>query len=190
MTTGGPKHPDKPFEELRKAHEGEYFKKQELEKIAKLKNRQDMAGEGIKDPELADKLKAAGYTADTVRALFIIPLVQVAWADNHMEPEERDEIMNLIGKRGIESGSEAYKLVQGWLDNEPTDTAYSQGLELLRPMIEESKQLDADMMNWVVTACTKVAEATGGLFNTGLGGSVSKHEAEVIQKVTKRLSAK
>jgi len=184
------KHPDKPLEDLRKAHEEEFFRKQNLENIKKMKNQKDMAGSGIKDPELAEKLSQAGFNGDSVRALFIIPLIEVAWVDWTIQPEERATIMGLMEKRGIEKDSAAHKLVIKWLAEKPEDAAYKQGWDLIKPIVDEASKLDTETIDWVLEACSKVAESTGGLFGTGIGSKISKHEAEVIKSVTAKLKNK
>ena len=184
------KHPGKPLEDLRKAHEEEYFRKKDREKVEKMKNRSEMADSGITDKKLADDLAAAGYNADSVRALFIIPLIEVAWVDWTIQSQERDEIMGLLKERGIEKGSDAYNMVSKWLKEKPTDEAFERGLKLIRPVVQSAKKMDANAISWILESCEKVAEATGGLFGTGVGGSMSKHEAEVIERVAKKLSQK
>lgn len=174
-----------PLKPVEKAHEEEYFRKQNAELAAKLKSRLQMSQAGVKDDGLASELTQAGFNKDSVRALFIVPLIDVAWADNHIQPEERAEILKIVEAKGIEKTSEAYSLISGWLEKKPSDEKYVRAQILLKPAIEDLKK-SGQGADWILDAATKVAEATGGLF--GIGFRISKEERDVLRKISDRLN--
>ncbi len=78
--------------------EEEYFHKQELEVIDKMRRKAQTAAlrqrlaerAGIADDELLADLEALGYTVETVMLLHLVPLVQTAWAEGSIHKRERD----------------------------------------------------------------------------------------------------
>src|SRR5262249_33192619 len=105
------------FDELRKSKEEEYFRKQKSELLEQLRQKADAEAERRKmgealetqDPQLLEDLQALGYTAETVKLLFAIPLVSVAWADGSVSARERSLILELA-----QGGSQ--KQLMEWLD--------------------------------------------------------------------------
>lgn len=174
---------EKPLDPLRKSQEEEYFRKQNAELAAKIKSRAEMQKSGVQDEKLADELTKAGFDGDSIRALFILPLIQVAWADNEVQPEERANILSVVKERGIEPNSKAYSLVSKWLSSGSDDAQYLKAKTLVEPLLGQVKT-DA---TWVIEASERVAQATGGIFGLGIGSKTSKAEKEIIEEITKRI---
>ncbi|PIR23239.1 MAG: hypothetical protein COV44_03800 [Deltaproteobacteria bacterium CG11_big_fil_rev_8_21_14_0_20_45_16] len=179
-------HPTNPLDDRRKAQEEEYFRKQNQEAAEKLKARLGLESSGIDDKELVAKLAEAGFDSDSSRALYMVPLVEVAWADGKMQGEERTQILSFARERGIDSTSKAYGLVEKWLNCQPSDNQYELAKSLIGPIVAHSKSNHPEAKEWVLKASQKVAEATGGLFGFGFK-MVSKDEAEVIDRLSKKL---
>src|SRR5262245_34324206 len=82
------------FGDRRRAHEEEYFRRQEQELIEKLKQRgrdeatrrQLAERSGLADEEVLRDLQTLGYTPETVMLLHLVPLVQMAWAEGSVSP--------------------------------------------------------------------------------------------------------
>src|SRR5882724_5304699 len=89
------------FDDLRKAKEEEYFRLKEAELLEKLRQRgaAEAARSGMasalhtSDPQILEDLRQLGYNADTVKLLFAVPLVQVAWASGSVSAKERKLIL-------------------------------------------------------------------------------------------------
>jgi len=179
--------PVNPLDDKRKAQEEEYFRQQNAEAAARMRAKMALEAAGVEDHVLRDELLAAGFDADKARALFILPLIDVAWADGRVQDEERKEILSFVEQRGIEKNSGAFRLVSGWLETKPTDRSYQRATELLAPIVTEIQKKNPDLKDWILKASTQVAEATGGLFGFGLK-MTSKEEQAVIEKLAKKLS--
>jgi hypothetical protein len=174
-----------PLDPLRKASEEAYFHKQNKELAAKLKARAAMKDAGVTDPQLADELMAAGFDEDSLKALFLIPALEVAWVDGRAQDEEKAEIRKLAVSHGMTEGSAGWALVEGWLSQNPAeDLRFQNGRALLAPLFEGLKKTGNTA--WVREAAERVAAATGGLF--GLGSKISAHEQEVLDRLGKKLS--
>jgi len=173
---------ENPLDPRRKAIEEDYFRKQNAELAAKLKARTSMQAAGVQDKELADRLLAAGFTEDSVRALYLVPVVDVAWADGRISPEEKTEIMKIAEGRGIKRDSAAFKMVLNWIEAKPTDENYKRAKSLVDPLLEG---LGAEGGDWLLAAAQRVAEATGGVF--GFGVKVTHDEKTVLTKLATKL---
>jgi hypothetical protein len=98
-----------------RALEDDYFRKRDLELIEKMRRaaaaeqaRVEMGQQaGNTDPELLLELEALGFTPDTVVLLPLVPAVQMAWAEGGVSAAERDLLVQLARRRGIEAGSAA-----------------------------------------------------------------------------------
>jgi hypothetical protein len=60
---------------------------------------------GISDQAVLRKLAGLGIRADTLAALTLIPLIEVAWADGKMNPREREAVLSGARSTGISEDS-------------------------------------------------------------------------------------
>ena len=66
---------------------------------------------GISDNALLDRFIELKLSADTVAALSLVPLIQVAWADNKLESQEREAVLAAAAESGVAKDKPAYKLL-------------------------------------------------------------------------------
>jgi tellurite resistance protein len=166
------------FDELRKSKEEEYFRKQESELLEQLRQRaaaeaeRRKMGEALEtqDPQLLEDLQALGYTAETVKLLFAIPLISVAWADGSVSPRERSLILELA-----QGGSQ--KQLMEWLDQKPSEKFIEGSLRAIRSLLAAKS---ADARRDLLSSCVRIAEASGGIL--GLG-SISGAERAAMERV-------
>ena len=74
---------------------------------------------GITDEATLRRLAGLGIRAETLAALTMIPIVEVAWADGEMDERERDAILGGAESVGIEPGSPSYGLLRIWTEDAP-----------------------------------------------------------------------
>ena len=87
-----------------------------IEELAEVETKSALAAmTGIQDPAVIDELFAAGISTDTLAAFSLVPLVAVAWADGSVALEEREAILKAAANEGIQTESNAGKLLQDWL---------------------------------------------------------------------------
>jgi len=177
--------PVNPLDERRKAQEEEYFRKQNAEAAAKLKAKLELEESGVQDEGLVETLMKAGFDTDSARALYLVPVLEVAWADGKIQSEEKQSVIELLEERGIEKNSKAYQLVLKWLSGRPTDHSYLQAKSFLEPYITELKKSGKPFSHWVIKAANKVAQVTGGLFGIGWN-MVSKKEEAVLKQIARK----
>jgi hypothetical protein len=135
------------------------------------------------DAELAEALKALGMDAASYRALPLLPLVQVAWADGRVQDAERELILSLAAQRyGLEE--EGMRLLRNWLHHAPSSQYVARGREALLGLCERQGFGGREHLADVITFAKDVARAAGGFF--GLA-SISSEEALAIDVIAQAL---
>ena len=185
------------FIDRKRTVEEEYFRKQELELIERLRQRtaqenerQEMAATlGVTDAEILNTLQEMGYTRATVSLLYLVPLVQVAWAEGSVSKSERELILEATRLRGIEAGSAAYEQLIGWLNEQPSEEFFKRTLRVISALLQAlpPEQREASKRD-LVAYCTQVAGISGGLAGfLSFGGKVCKEERELLERITAQL---
>jgi len=186
--------------EKERGEEAQYFRRKDQELIQKLREKAHLEelhkrlGEKlqVEDPDLLQKVVAQGLTQESGPALLLAPLVQIAWAEGKVSPEERDEILKIARQRGIEDGSPAHAQLLEWLAKRPSDELFEVsemsiklGLTVLPPTERDAR------IKEIVSQCRRVAAASGGsglARMLGLAHSVSQQEEIVLAAITARLT--
>lgn len=136
------------------------------------------------DWELERALKALGMEPNSWRALPLLPLVSVAWADGRVQEAERVVIERLASELGVDGDGLLH--VRNWLDFRPGPELVAEGQALLVALCrhEGSHPEEADLLDDVIAFSKDVARAAGGFFGVG---SISQEEAEAIEAVARAL---
>jgi len=170
-----------------KALEDEFFRREDKQLLARLQelrkaelNREALAkASGITKPEVLDRLLKLGIQAQTLAALSIVPLIEVAWADGQLDAKERRAVLEHAGAAGITSGSPAYGLLEAWLEHRPSQQLLDAWRELVRAIREQIGADEAERLKAeIVERARVVARASGGVL--GLGSKVSSAEAAML----------
>lgn len=141
---------------------------------------------GIADDDVLTHLLDLGLSAETIAAVALVPLVQVAWADGRLDRREREVVLTSARESsGLAAGSLAYRLLEGWLDERPDPRLFEawQGSvhALAESMADETRQrFRADLLQRV----RLVAQAAGGLL--GLG-RISQAERDAVSSIEQAL---
>jgi hypothetical protein len=136
---------------------------------------------GIEDETVLRHLVSLNIGADTLAALTMVPLVQVAWADGDVDAKERAAILEAAEEVGVGKGSPSADLLNEWLKFKPDREilkAWKEYVQALSSTLspEESRRLRSALL----TLGRSVAEASGGVL--GFGGKISKAEREVMDE--------
>jgi hypothetical protein len=140
---------------------------------------------GIKNDAVLEKLVSLDIRPETLASLSLVPLIEVAWADGNIDSKEQNAILSAMEKKGLSKpGDVNYDIVKQWMTHRPSAdlldawTHYIQGLcEQLSG--EEKKSLQAEIME----NAKAIAESSGGFLGTGIGGTVSKPEKEMLARL-------
>ncbi|HWQ70524.1 MAG TPA: hypothetical protein VN494_11360 [Patescibacteria group bacterium] len=170
--------------------EDEFFHREDqrlIERLNELKavetTREALAkASGITKPAVLDRLIALGIRAETVTALFMVPLVEVAWADGTLDAKERRAILDRAGDSGVARGSAEYALLEAWLDRRPDPKLLTAWTHLVQGMCEQlGPDGAARLKAGLLERARAVAGASGGVF--GIGSKVSNIEAAVLAQL-------
>jgi hypothetical protein len=140
----------------------------------------------VQSEELLDALIELGVEAETLVALSLVPLVEVAWADGEIHDKERAAILKAAEERGVTPGGATHDLLENWLEMKPKPEL----LEVWRGYTEElmaSLQGAArdQLKSSSLCRARAVAEAAGGFL--GLG-SISAAEKKMLDQLERAFS--
>lgn len=136
---------------------------------------------GIPDSDVVGRLAGLGIRADTLAALTLIPLVEVAWADGRLDDGERQAVLSGAESYGLTAESPSHGLLQVWLEHRPAPEL----LELWCDYIGEvSRQLSVEsrlrLKGHILGRARAVAEAAGGLLGFV---AVSREEESMLARL-------
>jgi hypothetical protein len=172
----------------------EFYRWQPLEAVRKVspgrpatKEQEISLASGITDRGVLRLLADLDVSSSVVAALALVPLVEVAWADGELAPEERASVLRASEEQGIRPGSRAHALLSTWMENRPTQAlfdAWQAYIEaVFEPMVpEERERLCTDL----VGRAREVALAAG---HRGGPGSISAEEQRALERLEEALQA-
>jgi hypothetical protein len=134
---------------------------------------------GLTDRAVADKLASINIKAETLAAFCLVPLVTVAWADDHVAADESYVIERAASEAGLDANCLA--ILKSWLKTRP-------GSELFETWCAYSKALAASLneaerislRDHVIAKSSAVAKSSGGVL--GLG-AVSPSEKAALERI-------
>lgn len=111
-------------------------------------------------------LDALGLDVESYRAILLLPLIEVAWADGEIQAEEREAIMG-YGEGNALLDGRAGTVVEEWLTVKPTEDFFERGRAVLVALAHDREGLGKDIgpgkVDAIVEYCTVVAESAGGI---------------------------
>lgn len=142
------------------------------------------AASGIDDEAVLDRLIELDISPETLAAMTVVPLIQVAWADGKVQPEERKAIIQAARDAGVQPRDGHYPLLEYWLDEKPSPEMLEAWEHYIRALCQRlTPEENADLKRDVMTLARKVAQAAGGIL--GLKSKISKAECEVLSELEK-----
>ncbi len=143
---------------------------------------QVVAALNLPDPKLAERMLMLGFDAETASVLYLLPLIQVAWANGSVSRAERAQIMRILRLREIPEGSRAWQMCETLLDSRPTDAFLHHSRQLLQAVLKsKGRAVETQVERELIVLCLDVAEVSSGIF--GFGGRVSRAEEDAIREI-------
>jgi hypothetical protein len=176
--------------ERRRALEESFFTKQNEALRLKLREREATRAHkealseasGISDEETLDRLLGLKIRNETLAALYLVPLVEVAWADGKIEPKERKALLTAADEAGLHRGSLSYELLEGWLAQRPDPRLMEAWKQYVRALTESMDSAAKQALRRDLVGRTQsVAEAAGGFL--GFGRKISDPEKAVLAEL-------
>jgi hypothetical protein len=182
-----------------RAIEEEYFRRRDRELIEKM--RQATAAEaargemgratGLQDPALLKELQDLGFTPETVILLPVVPVLEMAWAENEITPAERHLIVTFARSRGIAEHTPADAQLTQWMTHRPDGAVFRGAGRLITAMLSSGASGPGGTFSTddLVAYCEQIASASGGLLGTRLG-SISTEEKALLARIASDLKAR
>jgi hypothetical protein len=174
----------------RRALEEEFFAKHNQQLLqqfretmaAKAKQEALAAASGITDAAVLEQLAAVDLSSETLAALSLVPLVEVAWADGRLDAKEQSALLAAAEQAGLSKDSASYRLLEEWFRERPSPKLLAAWkgyvASLLGTLDAQAKQaLKQDLLG----RARVVAEAAGGFL--GLGRRLSSAEQAVLTEL-------
>lgn len=177
------------LEERGRALENQFYEKENHEKLAAMKSKLDTQktrdelrkASGMTDDAVLEKLVQLGLRGNTIAALSLVPLIQVAWADGTIQSNERVAILQGAQGKGLEEGSAGYELLETWLQKEPGDDLFQAWEAYIKALAAQlNDEQNRLLRNQIVGFAKMVAASAGGFFGIG---KVSASEEKVLHRI-------
>ena len=140
---------------------------------------------GITDRAVLRLLADLEVSSSVVVALALVPLVEVAWADGELAPEERVSVLRASEAQGIRPGSRAHGLLASWLEHPPSHELFEAWEAYIEAVLEPLVQEERDRLcQDLVGRAREVARAAG---HGGGPGSVSAEEERALERIESAL---
>lgn len=139
---------------------------------------------GLNDRNVAQKIAQMKVSAETLTAFRLIPLVEVAWASESIDDDEKYAIDQAAEKAGLEPV--ALKLLGEWTKSRPVAALFETWQEYASALalnLDEGQR--TSLRNEIVKQATAVAQASGGVLGWG---SISPSEKATIEKIKQALA--
>lgn len=155
----------------RMALEEAFFRKENLKQVEKLreelaakKSKEELrTASGITDEEALGHLVALGVSGHTLAALSLVPLIHVAWADGKIDEREREAILMAATGKGIEPGTAGYRLLDGWLGENPDPMLFDAWRAYIKELASSLVPGQRGLLKAQILAFAQtVAESAGG----------------------------
>jgi hypothetical protein len=178
----------------RRTNEEEYFHKKDRELIEKLRKQARIREElrqlgekvGVTDPAIIQELTELGFTPETVKLLPLIPVLETAWAEGGVSPEERQLLIDVARQRGVEPDSAADQQLVKWLDQQPDASVYRRAGRLIGALFESGGSFNVTRDD-LIKYCETIAEASGGIFGIR---KVSSSERAALARIAEEIKSR
>lgn len=170
-----------------KALEDSFFERENQKLLAKLREqgardrKRATLREALKidDEDVLDHLVALDVSPEAIVAFSLVPLVEVAWADGQIQPDERTAILRAADERGVSASPISRQLLENWLDRRPPATLLEVWRHYSKALLKELDPNDRRMMRErVIDSARAIAEAAGGFL--GLGSISTAEKAALL----------
>ncbi len=184
---------DELFGDREKALEGSFFAKENAKRVDQLRSDKEKRAaregleqvSGIEDAAALERLVDAGIGPSTWLAVPLIPLVEVAWANDRMEDKLRRVVLSAAEANGIVKGSPSFELVSSWLDQRPDARlleAWAEYIVVLCAGLSDGER--TTLQEELLSRARHIAEAGGGLLGFG-GKRIGPAEQKVLEELKK-----
>jgi hypothetical protein len=137
----------------------------------------------ISDLAMLAELLDLGFTSDTIVLLPLVPVIELAWAEGGVTPAERQLLVSLARRRGVEEGSTADRQLGEWMETCPAPEVFGKAGRLIAALLSSGALVTRGLTSeQLVSYCEQIASASGGLFGLPIR-AVSLEERELLARI-------
>jgi len=137
---------------------------------------------GIENKDVIRQLIDIGIDPDTLAALSLVPLVEVAWADHRMDDSEKKAILAAAEKHGVEVGSPGHELLESWIEERPDGDLLAAWKNYAAALAHTlNNEIRLALKTSIMGHARAIAEETGGIL--GLGNKISAVEQKKLDEL-------
>lgn len=143
--------------------------------LAKLERKEQLADAcGIHDDAVLERLAALEIGPETLAAVSLVPLVEVAWADGKVQDKEHAAVLTAAEHAGIQREDDAFALLDDWLNHRPPPEMLEAWKQYVVALCEALDDAAADRLKHdLLDRARTVAQETGGFLGFGKGLSAA-----------------
>jgi len=136
---------------------------------------------GIDDDAVLARLVELEVKPETVAALAAVPLVEVAWADGSVSPEESAAVLEHAATHGVAAGSVERELLERWLTHRPEPRLLEAWQAYVRGLCGRlSPDERAKLKESLLRSTRATAQSSGGFLGMG---RISAAEKKVLDSL-------
>lgn len=177
--------------------EAEYFFQLDRELIEGMRRRAASQQERLRmaeashifEPAILEALENLGFDHDTVTLLFVVPLVQVAWADGSVSQIEHDHIFAVASLRGTAADSPAFGRLAEWLNRRPPEEFFEGALNVISAVLSILPPAEREACRQAIVLCCRDA-AAAPCHVIGWVSRVCVAKRKAIEHISARLESK
>jgi hypothetical protein len=137
---------------------------------------------GIRNEAILKKLVELKVRPETLVSLSLVPLVEIAWADGHVDAREKSAILKAVDQLRKALGIMNHGLLEQWLKQRPSPQLLEAWMQYMRGLCEQlSREEIAALKEEFIKQGRAIADASGGFLH--LTGNISKSESNLLQKL-------
>lgn len=135
---------------------------------------------GLSRPDVWDESR--------LQLLFLVPLVQTAWAHGAIARREKNLIFDAAREDEVDARSPLNDQLDNWLVYQPSRQFFVDCLDRIKAVLQsltvrERKELKTK----IIDRCRRVAESAGGNSSMDVSSFMSTEEEETLQDIAERL---
>jgi len=144
---------------------------------------------GIVDREILTVLKELGYTAETLPALHLVPLIEITWAEGQVTLAEQELVLKIARSNGMDESGYAYLNLLDWLYVRPSQDFFDKSLQALRASLPNMPSEKRELIKQnLASYCAQVREMSEEFISRlGFGSKITEKKQQVIDRITSEL---
>ena len=138
--------------------------------------------------QVMEKGAQLGYAPDKLTLLFLVPFVQVAWAEGFVQGSEQKAILRFAANLRVKPEHQNFEQLLVWFDERPTEEFFDRSIEDLRELLADIPvQQAARHRSMLQFGCVEVAHAAGEIGLLRGHSNIHREEREQLENIGERL---